>query len=96
LRQVGSIKKLKFDIDFAKLRSRTASKGMFTLNIRLRKSRLRERNFYLTAKKVWYDETVQRLNVDVKNSCEFRPSDKILIIQQSGKLKVVIPDIDSL
>jgi topoisomerase-4 subunit A len=65
---------------------------MFTLNIRLRKLKLRERNFYLTTKKVWYDETVQRLNVDGRTYSEFRPSDKILIIQQSGKLKVVIPE----
>jgi topoisomerase-4 subunit A len=44
---------------------------------------------------VWYDETVQRLNVDGRGELlgEFRPSDKILIIQQSGKLKVVIPEL---
>jgi topoisomerase-4 subunit A len=38
---------------------------------------------------VWYDDTVQRLNVDGRGELlgEFRPSDKILIIQQSGKLK---------
>jgi topoisomerase-4 subunit A len=35
---------------------------------------------------VWYDDTVQRLNVDGRGELlgEFRPSDKILIIQQSG------------
>jgi topoisomerase-4 subunit A len=47
-----------------------------------------KRNFYFVAKKVWYDDTVQRLNVDGRGELlgEFRPSDKILI-QQSGKLK---------
>jgi topoisomerase-4 subunit A len=45
---------------------------------------------------VWYDETVQRLNVDGRGELgEFRPSDKILIIQQSGKLKVVIPELST-
>jgi topoisomerase-4 subunit A len=41
---------------------------------------------------VWYDEPYS-LNVDGRGELlgEFRPSDKILIIQQSGKLKVVIP-----
>jgi topoisomerase-4 subunit A len=38
---------------------------------------------------------VQRLNVDARGELlgEFRPSDKILIIQQSGKLKVITPEL---
>jgi topoisomerase-4 subunit A len=42
----------------------------------------------LLPRKVGYDDTVQRLNVDERGELlEFRPNDKILIIQQSGKLK---------
>ena len=46
-------------------------------------------------RKIWFDDTVQRLNVDGRGELlgEFRPSDKILIIQQSGKLKVIIPEL---
>jgi topoisomerase-4 subunit A len=49
----------------------------------------------LLPRKIWYDDTVQRLNVDARGELlgEFRPSDKILIIQQTGKLKVIIPEL---
>jgi topoisomerase-4 subunit A len=39
---------------------------------------------------------VQRLNVDERGELgEFRPNDKILIIQQSGKLKVITPELST-
>jgi topoisomerase-4 subunit A len=31
----------------------------------------------------------------MKNYWEFRPNDKILIIQQSGKLKVITPELST-
>lgn len=99
LRQVGSIKKLKFDIDFAKLAIKgRASKGNVASKYPIKKIEIKEKGIStLLPRKVWYDETVQRLNVDGRGELlgEFRPSDKILIIQQSGKLKVVIPDLST-
>jgi topoisomerase-4 subunit A len=45
----------------------------------------------LLQEKVWYDDTVQRLNVDARGELlEFRPNDKILIIQQT---KVITPEL---
>jgi len=46
-------------------------------------------------RKVWFDDTVQKLNVDARGELlgEFRPSDKILVISQTGKLKVIIPEL---
>jgi topoisomerase-4 subunit A len=97
LRQVGSIKKLKFDIDFAKLAIKgRASKGNLASKYPIKKIEIKEKGIStLLPRKVWYDETVRRLNVDGRGDLlgEFRPTDKILIIQQSGKLKVVIPEL---
>jgi hypothetical protein len=46
LRQVGTIKKLKFDIDFASLSIKgRASKGNLFLNIQLRKLKLKKREY---------------------------------------------------
>jgi len=99
LRQVGSIKKLKFDIDFAKLAIKgRASKGNVASKYPIKKIEIKEKGIStLLPRKVWYDDTVQRLNVDGRGELlgEFRPSDKILIIQQSGKLKVVIPELST-
>ena len=97
LRQVGSVKKLKFDIDFASLaiKGRT-SKGNLVTKYPIKKIELKEKGIStLLPRKVWFDDTVQRLNVDARGELlgEFRPSDKILIISQSGKLKVITPEL---
>nr|WP_315196830.1 DNA gyrase/topoisomerase IV subunit A [uncultured Flavobacterium sp.] len=97
LRQVGSVKKLKFDIDFASLAIKgRASKGNLVTKYPIKKIELKEKGIStLLPRKVWFDDTVQRLNVDARGELlgEFRPSDKILIIQQSGKLKVITPEL---
>ncbi|WP_348823063.1 DNA gyrase/topoisomerase IV subunit A [Flavobacterium aestuarii] len=97
LRQVGSIKKLKFDIDFASLAIKgRASKGNLVTKYPIKKIELKEKGIStLLPRKIWFDDTVQRLNVDARGELlgEFRPSDKILIISQAGKIKVVIPEL---
>lgn len=99
LRQVGTIKKLKFDIDFAKLAIKgRASKGNLVTKYPIKKIELKEKGIStLLPRKVWFDDTVKRLNVDARGELlgEFKPSDKILIISQSGKLKVVIPELST-
>jgi topoisomerase-4 subunit A len=99
LRQVGSIKKLKFDIDFASLAIKgRASKGNLASKYPIKKIEIKEKGIStLLPRKVWYDDTVQRLNVDERGELlgEFRPNDKILIIQQSGKLKVITPELST-
>jgi topoisomerase IV subunit A len=97
LRQISSIKKLKFDIDFANLAIKgRASKGNLASKHPIKKIEIKEKGIStLLPRKIWYDDTVQRLNVDGRGELlgEFRPSDKILIIQQTGKLKVIIPEL---
>jgi topoisomerase-4 subunit A len=99
LRQISSIKKLKFDLDFAKLAIKgRASKGNLVTKYPIKKIEIKEKGIStLLPRKIWYDDTVQRLNVDGRGELlgEFRPSDKILIIQQSGKMKVIIPELST-
>jgi topoisomerase IV subunit A len=99
LRQVGNIKKLKFDIDFASLTIKgRASKGNTVSKYPIKKIELKEKGIStLRPRKVWFDDTVQRLNVEARGELlgEFRPNDKILIIQQSGKLKVITPELST-
>jgi len=97
LRAVGSIKKLKWDIDFADL----AVKGRGVRGNTVSKFAIRKVEFKssgvstLKPRKIWFDEAVQRLNVDARGELlgEFRAEDKILIATQSGKIKAVTPDL---
>ena len=99
LRQVGSIKKLKFDIDFASLAIKgRASKGNLVTKYPIKKIELKEKGIStLLPRKIWFDDTVQRLNVDARGELlgEFRPSDKILVISQAGKIKVITPELST-
>ena len=97
LRAVGSIKKLKWDIDFSDL----AVKGRGVRGNTITKFAIRKVEFKssgvstLKPRKIWFDDAVQRLNVDARGELlgEFRAEDKILIANQSGKIKAVIPDL---
>jgi topoisomerase IV subunit A len=97
LRQVGSIKKLKWDLDFADIAIKgRVSKGNTVSKYPIKKIELKEKGIStLRPRKVWFDDTVQRLNVDGRGELlgEFRPNDRLLIINQSGKLKTIIPEL---
>jgi topoisomerase-4 subunit A len=99
LRQIGTIKKLKFDIDFAALAIKgRASKGNLVTKYPIKKIELKEKGIStLLPRKVWFDDTVKRLNVDGRGKLlgEFKPNDKILVISQTGKLKVIIPELST-
>ena len=97
LRQVGSVKKLKWDIDFTDIAIKgRASRGNTVTKYPIKKIELKEKGIStLRPRKVWFDDTVQRLNVDGRGELlgEFRPNDRLLIINQSGKLKTIIPEL---
>ena len=97
LRQVGSIKKLKWDLDFADIAIKgRVSKGNTVSKYPIKKIELKEKGIStLRPRKIWFDDTVQRLNVDGRGELlgEFRPNDRLLIISQSGKLKTIIPEL---
>jgi topoisomerase-4 subunit A len=97
LRQVGSIKKLKWDLDFAEvlIKGRT-SKGNVVTKHAIKKVELKEKGVStLKPRKIWFDDTVQRLNVDNRGELvgEFRGEDRILIITQSGNIKTIVPEL---
>ncbi len=97
LRQLGSIKKLKWDLDFAAIAIKgRASKGNLVTKYPIKKIEIKEKGIStLLPRKIWFDETVQKLNTEARGELlgEFKPSDKILIISQTGKLKVIIPEL---
>ncbi|PKA84082.1 topoisomerase-4 subunit A [Ulvibacter sp. MAR_2010_11] len=97
LRQSGSIKKLKFDLDFADLLVKgRASKGNIVTKHPVKRIELKEKGLStLKPRKIWFDDTVQRLNVDERGELlgEFTKEDRLLIINQKGMVKTVIPDL---
>ncbi|MCG2418644.1 DNA gyrase/topoisomerase IV subunit A [Aequorivita sp. F47161] len=97
LRQTGSIKKLKFDLDFAdQLVKGRNSKGNIVTKYPIRKIELKEKGLStLKPRKIWFDDSVQRLNVDERGELlgEFRKEDRLLIVNQKGVVKTVVPDI---
>jgi topoisomerase IV subunit A len=97
LRQVGSVKKLKWDMDFSEILIKgRSSKGNTVSKYPIKKIELKEKGIStLRPRKIWFDDTVQRLNVDGRGELlgEFRPNDRLLIINQSGKLKTIIPEL---
>ena len=99
LRQIGSIKKLKWDVDFANTAIKgRASKGNLVSKYPIKKIEIKEKGIStLKPRKIWFDDTVQKLNVDARGELlgEFRPNDKILVISQAGKLKVITPELST-
>ncbi len=98
LRQKGSIKKLKWDLDFADLTIKGRSvKGNIVTKHHVNKVIFKEKGLStLKPRKIWFDDTVQRLNVDERGDLlgEFKPDDDLLVVQQSGNLKIVPPDLN--
>ena len=99
LRSVGLIKKLKWDVDLAELAIKgRASRGNIVTKYTIRKIELKEKGVStLKPRKIWFDETVQRLNVDERGDLlgEFTADDRLLIINQKGEVKTIIPNLNT-
>ena len=97
LRQAGSIKKLKWDVDFSDVLIKgRASKGNIVTKYSVKRIELKEKGLStLKPRKIWFDDTVQRLNVDDRGELlgEFTSDDRLLIINQKGIVKTAIPDL---
>lgn len=97
LRQSGSIKKLKWDIDFSDvlIKGRT-SKGNLVTKYPVKRIELKEKGVStLKPRKIWFDDVVNRLNVDGRGELlgEFRGDDLLLVIDQKGIVKTIPPDL---
>lgn len=99
LRASGSVKKLKWDIDLADLAIKgRGSKGNTVTKYSVKKIELKEKGIStLKPRKIWFDETVQRLNVDGRGDLigEFTADDRLLIINQKGVVKTIIPNLNT-
>ncbi|MCW5516681.1 DNA gyrase/topoisomerase IV subunit A [Muriicola sp. Z0-33] len=97
LRQSGSIKKLKWDLDFADVMIKgRGSKGNIVTKYPVKRIELKEKGLStLKPRKLWFDDTVQRLNVDERGELlgEFTSEDMLLLVNQKGIAKTVIPEV---
>ena len=99
LRQVGSIKKLKWDIDFADVLIKgRASKGNIVTKYTVKRIELKEKGVStLKPRKIWFDDVVRRLNVDGRGELlgEFKGDDLLLVVNQKGIAKTIAPILTS-
>lgn len=97
LRNVGSVKKLKWDLDFANLAIKgRGSRGNIVAKLPIRKIEFKEKGkSTLKPRKIWFDDSVMRLNVDERGELlgEFTPDDRLLIITKKGIVKTIVPDL---
>ena len=99
LRQNAKIKKLKWDVDFSDvmIKGRGTRGNILTKNT-IKNVELKEKGVStLKPRKIWFDETVQKLNVDGRGELlgEFRGDDKILVVSQKGSLKIILPELST-
>ncbi|MEH6657263.1 DNA gyrase/topoisomerase IV subunit A [Leeuwenhoekiella marinoflava] len=97
LRSVGNVKKLKFDLDFSDIliKGRNANGNLVTKHS-VKTIDLKEKGVStLKPRKIWFDDTVQRLNVDGRGELlgEFKGEDRLLIITQDGIAKTITPEL---
>lgn len=98
LRQMSKIKKLKWEVDFSDfLIKGRAARGNQITKYSVKKIELKEKGLStLKPRKIWLDETVMRLNADERGELlgAFSPDDRLLIINQKGEVKTVVPDLN--
>nr|WP_297788033.1 DNA gyrase/topoisomerase IV subunit A [uncultured Allomuricauda sp.] len=97
LRQSGSIKKLKWDLDFSDVLIKgRGSKGNLVTKYSVKRIELKEKGVStLKPRKIWFDDVVSRLNVDGRGELlgEFKGDDLLLVIDQKGIVKTIPPDL---
>lgn len=91
------IRKNKMEIDFSELAIKGRdSKGNLVTKYSIKKVDLKEEGVStLAPRKIWFDDTVRRLNADARGSFlgNFKGDDKILTINSQGEAKLVSFDL---
>lgn len=99
LRALQKLKKLKFDIDFAELAIKGRSaKGNMVTRYPIKKIELKEEGIStLGARKIWHDETVNRLNDEGRGQLigSFKGEDKIVEINKKGQYRLLGFDLST-
>lgn len=92
LRPKPKVKRLKFDFDFSEIGIKgRAAKGNILSKHLIHKIELKEEGVStLGARKIWWDDTVKRLNSDGRGNLvgEFLADDKIVTIHENGQYKL--------
>lgn len=92
LKPMPNLKKLQFDVDFAELGIKGRnSQGNIVTKYGIKKIVQKEKGIStLGARMIWFDDSVQRLNVDGRGTYlgEFAADDKILSISQTGHYRL--------
>src|SRR5690606_22912846 len=93
------LKKLKIDVDFSELAVKGRnSKGNLVTKYPVKKVELKEEGVStLAPRKIWFDDTVKRLNADGRGELlgAFKGSDKILTINDRGEVKLTTFDLSN-
>ncbi|MGC4129210.1 MAG: DNA gyrase/topoisomerase IV subunit A [Bergeyella sp.] len=93
------IRKSKMDIDFSELAIKGRdSKGNLVTKYAVKKVELKEEGVStLAPRKIWFDETVRRLNADARGTLlgNFKGDDKILTINTNGEAKLITFDLSN-
>ena len=93
------LKKLKLDVDFSELAVKgRASKGNLVTKYPVKKVELKEEGVStLAPRKIWFDDTVKRLNADGRGELlgAFKGTDKILTINDKGEAKLTSFDLSN-
>lgn len=97
LRNNGSIKKLKWDLDFADLQVKGRGvRGNIVTKYGIRKIELKEKGVStLKPRDIWFDKAISRLNLDERGDWvgAFSGDDKLLTVNERGESKAVTPDM---
>lgn len=97
LRNTGKVKKLKWDLDFADLQIKGRGvRGNTVTKYNILRVELKEKGVStLKPRKIWFDQTIKRLNTDERGTLlgAFKGEDKILLINKQGNAKVAIPEL---
>ena len=97
LRNSGSIKKLKWDLDFADLQIKGRGvRGNTVTKYSILRVDFKEKGVStLKPRNIWFDQTINRLNTDERGLLlgAFSGENKLLLVNNDGNSRVVTPDI---
>src|SRR5690625_1570934 len=97
LRQTGKKRRLKFDLDFADMdiKGRNARGNLVTKHP-IRRIDLKEEGVStLKPRKIWFDNSVRRLNTEERGEFlgHFKGDDRILLVTKEGIVKTILPEL---
>ncbi|MBL4745465.1 MAG: DNA gyrase/topoisomerase IV subunit A [Flavobacteriaceae bacterium] len=97
LKAIAGLKKIKWEIDFSELLIKGRGvKGNLVSKHPIRKIEMKHEGIStLKPRKIWFDDTVSRLNVDGRGELlgEFTAADRLLLVTQKGMAKAVKPEL---